>query len=135
MGIPRPCVSAGAYVFGALLILLLPLNWLLGWLLAVTVHELGHIIALKCCGLEIREIELGITGARIHVPPMTTSQELICAVAGPACSFLLLLIARWIPAAAVIGLVQGTYNLLPIYPLDGGRMCRAIGQMIREREP
>ncbi len=133
MRLPRLNISAGTYFGAAVCVLLLPLNWLLGWLIAVTVHETGHIIGLKLCRIPIRGIHIGLWGAEISVPVMSPGRELICAAAGPVFSLMLLVAAGWIPVASLIGLVQGLFNLLPIYPLDGGRMLRSVRMMIKER--
>ena len=57
---------------------------------------------------------------------MSPIREAICALAGPLGSFSLLLISEYFPEAAVCGLIQGAYNLIPVYPLDGGRLMRCL---------
>ena len=111
-------------------ILLLPVRVLLAALAAVSVHELAHLVALVWCDVPVHRIFLGMRGARIHTGFMTSGQEAICAAAGPAGSFLLLLLRDCFPPIAVIGAVQGIYNLLPVYPLDGGRVVHAVLDMI-----
>lgn len=56
--------------------------------------------------------------------------ELICALAGPAGSIALLLLAEYMPKVAICGMVQGIYNLLPVYPLDGGRALTSAAGML-----
>ena len=117
-------LSAGACVGGALLLLVLPLNWLCSALIAALFHEGCHLLAIRLCGGKTARLRFGAVGATIGLPTMSRGRELICALAGPIGGLLLLLVARWFPRIAVCGMLQSVYNLLPIYPLDGGRALR-----------
>lgn len=119
-------VSAGGCVYGALLLLLLPLKLVICVCLAAAVHEFCHILMLQICRVPIRSIRLGMGGAMIQTIPLSPMQELLCAAAGPAGSLLCLLLLRIFPLFALCGLLQGLYNLLPIYPLDGGRILQSL---------
>lgn len=130
---PEIRITAGAYLLAAVCVLMLPSSWLFGWLAAVTVHEASHLAALFCCRVPIREIRIGFNGAKISTGYICPEQELVCAAAGPVCSLMLLPFAVRFPVTALIGLVQGSFNLLPIYPLDGGRMLRAIMEILHKR--
>ena len=122
----RTCfsVTPGVYFFLAILILLVPLRWLLGAAVSIAVHEFCHILALRSFGVPIRSVQLGISGAKIQTHDMPLWQELICTLAGPMGGILLLLTARWLPVTALCAGFHSLYNLLPVYPQDGGRALR-----------
>ena len=117
-------ISASVCVMGALALLILPLKWVLAAAVAGAWHEFCHILAVWLCGGKIRKMQVGASGAVIDVLPMSRSKELVSALAGPAGGVVLVLLLRWLPRVAVCGAFQSVYNLLPIYPLDGGRALR-----------
>ena len=117
-------ISDGSCIFAALLLLVLPLQWVLAAIVAAGFHELCHACAVYLCGGNIKSITFGSNGAAMEIDPMTSGRELICALAGPIGGLSLLLFARWIPRIAICAGVQSLYNLLPVYPLDGGRAIR-----------
>ena len=119
-------ISAGFYIGLALAVLMLPWKILLSFGIGALFHELCHLAALGCCGIPVRLIRIGLMGTEITTAPMFPGQELICAAAGPLGSLLLVGLSGWMPELALFGLVQGVFNMLPIYPLDGGRVVRAI---------
>lgn len=119
-------ISGEACILLALLLLTLPLPWLGAMLVAAAWHECCHALAVAACGGRIFHLEFGCGGARMETGPLETWQELLCALAGPAGSFLLLLFAPWVPGIALCGLGQGAFNLLPLYPLDGGRVMACL---------
>ena len=118
-------VTPGACLMGAAALLILPFRWVSGIAAAATVHELGHLLALRFFRLPECHLEIGGFGAKITTGCLTAGQEILSALAGPVASFSLLLLDRF-PVLGLIGLVQGLFNLLPIYPLDGGRALRAL---------
>ena len=110
---------------------------------AVVAHELGHALTAARFGIRTRRITLWPLGglAEIEREPEKPAQEFAVAVAGPATSLLfgalcLGLSALVAPVSAPLGaiaaylgmanLALALFNLLPGYPLDGGRVLRAL---------
>ena len=118
--------DGGFWLVLGLMALLFPLRFLAGLLLAAAIHEGGHLLALRLTGVRVRRIELRSGGARIVTDPMEPGKETLCALAGPAAGALTILAWRVFPELALAGLGQTVFNLLPVYPLDGGRVMRNI---------
>lgn len=107
---------------------------------SLVLHELGHAVVARRHGLEIGGITLFIFGgiAELGKEPDTPRAEFWIAIAGPIMSFALAgLLSLWSAAldgaaGAVIGylatinLILALFNLLPAFPLDGGRILRAF---------
>jgi Zn-dependent protease len=109
---------------------------------SVLLHELGHSIVAIQFGVPVRAITLFIFGgvSQITVEPPSALAEFLIAIAGPLVSFALgilcyglervlggseplLGLARYL---AYINFALAAFNLIPGYPLDGGRVFRAI---------
>lgn len=114
----------------SLSLLVLPLQWIGAALLAGMFHELCHAAAVLLCGGKIYSLRIGIHGAAMDVPPMPYRHELLCALAGPLGGFLLLPLAKWIPRTVLFAVFHSLYNLLPVYPMDGGRALRCFTRML-----
>lgn len=121
---------------------------------SVLLHELSHALVGRAFGMSVTNITLFIFGgvANIEREPETPRAEFLMAIVGPLVSiglgFLFLFIGAWLaggpaddpaevlrnlgPAATLlfwlgpINLFVGIFNLLPGFPLDGGRVLRAL---------
>lgn len=133
-----PDLSAATYFW-------MGLTGALGLFFSIVLHELGHSLIARRYGVEMRGITLFIFGgvAEMRNEPPSPSAELAIAVAGPIVSFaigLICLAAGFAGNAA--GLIPGIrgvlmylgwinlalvgFNLIPAFPLDGGRVLRAL---------
>lgn len=119
-------VSAGACITGCLLILLIPLELTFSFCLAAAIHEAGHILSLLFFHVPIWGICLHIGGATIQTAPVTPKEELVCAAAGPITSILCAMMIHRFPLLGICALIQGVFNLLPLFPMDGGRILRSL---------
>lgn len=119
-------VTTGFLISSAATVLLLPFRWLLAAGIAAFVHEGFHAMAIRLLGFQIYDIRMETGRIQMETEPMSAVPELICAGAGPVGSLLLALFLHQFPLVALWGLVQGLYNLIPISPMDGGRMVSCI---------
>ena len=123
--------------------------WLIGVVAAVglfasvTVHELGHSWVAMRYGIEIESITLWILGglAALKTFPKEWNREFWIAIAGPMTSLLVagvcyaavLVIPESLPIPrfvfgwlAIVNVTLAVFNLLPAFPMDGGRILRAL---------
>lgn len=133
----HPGLPAGTY-------LLMGVGGALGLFLSIVFHELWHSLVARRYGLPMRGITLFIFGgiAEMEDEPVDPKAESLMAAAGPAASVvlgaaLILLSALalrldWPVEAAIVlrylgglNLALAVFNLLPGFPLDGGRILRA----------
>lgn len=107
--------------------------------ISLLLHELAHAIAARNLGFVTRRISIYPFGAVLHVEPVIQASdcEWIVALAGPLCSFGIAsatrLIAHLLPNAAETldafvhtNAALALLNLLPAYPLDGGRIAKSL---------
>jgi Zn-dependent protease/predicted transcriptional regulator len=125
--------------------LLLAIVAMIGFFASLVLHELAHSVVARRYNVEIKGITLFVFGgvAELGSEPKTAGTEFWIAVAGPAMSFALswvfwsaslLASALGSPESAsvvlsylaIINLILAVFNLLPAFPLDGGRVYRAV---------
>ena len=124
-------VRTGAILVGALALLILPLSLLSSFVIAGAFHECCHWLALRWTGIRVYQITIGPFGAMMETEPMDPGREVLCALAGPLGSFLLVLAYRTLPGIALCALIQGAFNLLPVYPMDGGRVLKGTLEILK----
>ncbi|HEY7544801.1 MAG TPA: site-2 protease family protein [Blastocatellia bacterium] len=109
--------------------------------LSIVIHELSHSLLARAKGLPVHSITLFIFGgvSRIEKEAMNATTELLVGIVGPISSAALAGIFHLISQAveegspigamtrwlAIINLTLAVFNLIPGYPLDGGRVLRA----------
>ena len=130
-----PDLPAAAYWANGLLAALL-------LFVSVLLHELSHSLVAIAHGLSVRGITLHVFGGVSHLEdePPTPRAEFLIAVVGPVTSFAIAVVlwlinasgvvqAGWARAVigylVVVNVAVGIFNLVPGFPLDGGRVLRA----------
>lgn len=123
-------------------------------LVSIVLHELAHSVVAMAFGGQVRDITLQLLGgcAAITRMPPKPIHECLMAAAGPACSLLLAALCwglsrtfpaiyqdydiygrlitvaapnLWLSVAAALNLGLACFNLVPAFPMDGGRILRA----------
>jgi Zn-dependent protease len=117
--------------------------------LCVLLHELGHVFAARRYGVKTRDVTLWPFGgiANMERMPDKPSEELVVALAGPAVNVVIAaVLLLWLgpqldadnltriedPAVSLAAKVAGAniilvlFNMIPAFPMDGGRVLRAL---------
>lgn len=117
----------------------------IGLFFSVVFHELAHSLMARTRGIPMKGITLFIFGgvAEMYDEPQTPKSEVLMAIVGPGMSILIgvILIAVYYAASGslegtpvggviaylgYINLLLAAFNLIPAFPMDGGRVLRAI---------
>ncbi len=101
-------------------------------------HEIGHLIMGLVVGLQPKEMKITPVGISItfqneigyYTPNQKMLKEIAVAIAGPLVNIVVVILCCIFPFPSsliwIVNLVLAIINLLPIYPLDGGRIVKSI---------
>jgi len=125
-------ISVGAILLGAFLYSAMSFSELAAVLTPVIVHELGHIVTLRLYGLRIRRFSADLRGLCMEYGGLCTPlAHVVSALAGPAAGLAYAFAASYfgrrsgnevLTLSAGVSLLLSLFNLLPVLPLDGGRI-------------
>lgn len=113
-------------------------NYIFYYVLAVFLHEMGHYIVAKHYGYQVDAMLFAVYGAGLQTNNAYKAKDDIkISLAGPLVNFALIILSVtfwWIVPSlylftydfVICNIVVMVFNLLPIYPLDGGRILLAV---------
>jgi stage IV sporulation protein FB len=110
--------------------------WMIALFTSVVLHEFGHALMARRFGIETAHITLYPFGgiAALRGEPEGPGQEALISLAGPAVNLGLMVLSiglwaftGWMPLLVfgALNVVMGLFNMLPAFPMDGGRVLRA----------
>lgn len=131
-------VSVSFWLILAVAALISPLQVVVSVLLAAVLHEGGHLLLLWLLRVPVEGLRLSALGAELFArgaQRLSYGRELLVTLAGPAANlFAAVIVAalslhtQWEGGYLFAGanIILGAYNLLPILPLDGGRILYLV---------
>jgi stage IV sporulation protein FB len=110
------------------------LDWFLSIFAAVLIHELAHTAVAKKLNHYVEHVYLDVFNgaAAIDTTYSPYNQTILIVAAGPLSNLILYFIGSYLglDIFAQVNMFLFIFNILPIYPMDGGRICKAICQWI-----
>ena len=108
------------------------LDWFLSIFVAVLIHELAHTAVAKQLNHSVEHVYLDVFNgaAAIDTTYSPYNQTILIVAAGPLSNLILYFIGSYLglDIFAQVNMFLFIFNILPIYPMDGGRICKAICQ-------
>lgn len=101
-------------------------------MLFAIVHELGHLVCGILLGLRVNTMQIMPFGVSVYFEDYSHTylyKKIIIAIAGPLTNFIIVLIGgylEWNELVIYSNVLIGAFNLIPIYPLDGGRILKYV---------
>ena len=132
MGRVKWSVSAGAVLLFALMYFFDGSGIVSAAIPAIVLHELGHYLALCLSRKRITRVCVNVTGVELnYAGSLGSVQALLCAAAGPVAGLLYGMAAArtrsaFLRMSGSASLALSVFNLLPVLPLDGGRIVSAV---------
>ncbi|WP_372603526.1 site-2 protease family protein [Actibacterium sp.] len=149
-------IGAAAYVENGQAAAIDSLLFILALFACVVAHEYGHALTARRYGIVTRDITLLPIGgmARLERMPEKPGQEILVALAGPAVNIVIWAVLALVFGAraslddlsvmspetvsfaarlASVNLFLALFNLLPAFPMDGGRVLRAVVTIFTDR--
>ena len=119
-------------VFNALIFMFRDAEFISAFYIACISHEMGHIIALKITGGELKSIEFSCSGIKMTASPYTSIKSgIFVLMSGVAVNFILYTLMRLCGISGympLFNMAEGLFNLLPYSMLDGGAVLNLIAE-------
>lgn len=106
---------------------------LLVGVIAMTLHEVGHLVAAPLAGIKVRTVGFGWKGLYTLREPGPPVKNIIVSLAGPFTNLLLLAFWHLSPKLGLANLCFAFFNILPIEGSDGDRIWSCWRQIKRDR--
>ncbi len=131
-------IGTGFFLIVILCLLFNKLSLLINYLLALGFHEIAHLFVAYQRGYSLKLIRLDIFGLSVELKEKIDNNDMFAInITGPLINILLCLICftlyYFIPKSFVVlnefcvsNFVLAVFNLVPIYPLDGGKLIKGI---------
>ena len=113
---------------------------LINYLLALVLHELAHIFVATKCGYNLKEFKINLFGISVELDEKIADKDAFAInIAGPIFNLFLAILCmalywlipvsfKYLNLFCISNLTLAVFNLLPVYPLDGGKIFKSLIQ-------